>query len=114
MTDAPVLDPDLTAVHCRREPTGVSVELVGEIDIETAPRLQAVIDWIAAGSAANVTVDLGRTTFLDSTALRFFVRLRKLAVANGAALNLVGASNGVARAIDQSGLHRILSVAPSR
>jgi anti-sigma B factor antagonist len=113
MTDAPVLDPDITAVHCRREATGVNVALVGEIDIETAPRLQAVIDWIAAGAAANVTVDLSRTTFLDSTALRFFVRLRKLVVANGTGLSLTGASNGVARAISQSGLDRIVSVAPA-
>jgi anti-anti-sigma factor len=87
---------------------------VGEIDIETAPRLQAVIDWIAAGSAADVTVDLSRTRFLDSTALRFFVRLRKLVVANGAGLRLTGASNGVARALNQSGLDRILNVLPQR
>src|SRR4051794_34704452 len=110
MTDASVLDPDITAVRCRRVATGVSVELVGEIDIETAPRLQAVIDWIGAGGAADVTVDLSRTRFLDSTALRFFVRLRKLVVANGAGLTLTGASNGVSVALHQSGLDRVLNV----
>jgi anti-sigma B factor antagonist len=112
MTDAPVLDPDITAVRCHRVPNGVSIELVGEIDIETAPRLQAAIDWIAAGGPADVTVDLSRTRFLDSTALRFFVRLRKLVVAGGGTMTLTGASNGVARTLHQSGLDRILNVAP--
>jgi anti-sigma B factor antagonist len=112
MTDAPVLDPDISAVRCHRAPTGVTIELVGEIDIETAPRLQAAIDWIVAGGAADVTVNLSRTRFLDSTALRFFVRLRKLVVASGATLSLTGASNGVARTLHQSGLDRILNVLP--
>jgi anti-sigma B factor antagonist len=114
MTDAPVLDPAVAAVLCTREPLGVNVALVGEIDIETAPRLQAVIDWISSGAAADVTVDLSRTKFLDSTALRFFVRLRKLVVANGRTLRLTGASNGVAQALHQSGLDRILNVLPLR
>ena len=112
MTDAPVLEHDLTNVQCTREATGVNVALVGEIDIETAPRLQAVIDWISAGAAADVTVDLSRTKFLDSTALRFFVRLRKLVVANGSVLTLTGASNGVSHALHASGLDRILNVLP--
>ena len=114
MTDAPVLAPDLAAVECTREPSGVAVALVGEIDIETAPRLQAVIDWISAGAAADVTVDLSRTKFLDSTALRFFVRLRKIVVADGHTLRLAGASNGVANALHTSGLDRILTVLPPR
>ena len=112
MTDAPVLDPDVTAVHCRRDASGLNIALVGEIDIETAPRLQAVIDWTAAGPAADVTVDLSRTTFLDSTALRFFVRLRKLVVANGRRLDLAGPRTNVARTLRQSGLDRVLTVTP--
>jgi len=111
MTDAPVLDADVTAVHCRREATRLSIALVGEIDIETAPRLQAAIDWVADSPATDVTVDLSRTTFLDSTALRFFVRLRKLVVGNGRRLCLVAPRHEVARILEQSGLHRVLNVA---
>jgi anti-sigma B factor antagonist len=114
MTDAPVLAPDIAAVDCTRGPSGVNVALAGEIDIETAPRLQAVIDWISAGAPADVSVDLSRTKFLDSTALRFFVRLRKIVVADGHTLRLTGASNGVAQALHTSGLDRILTVLPPR
>lgn len=110
MTDAPVLDADVTAVHCRREATRLTIALVGEIDIETAPRLQAAIDWVADVPPTNVTVDLSRTTFLDSTALRFFVRLRKLVVGNGRRLCLAAPRHEVSRILAQSGLDRILDV----
>jgi anti-sigma B factor antagonist len=112
MTDAPVLDPDVTAVHCRREATRLTITLVGDIDIETAPRLQAAIEWAADAPSADVTVDLSRTTFLDSTALRFFVRLRKIVAGNGCRLDLTGPSASVTRVLQQSGLDRVLNVVP--
>lgn len=110
MTDTPVLDADVTAVQCRREISRLSIALIGEIDIETAPRLQAAIDWVADVPPTDVTVDLSRTTFLDSTALRFFVRLRKLVVGNGRRLNLAAPSSEVVRILEKSGLDRVLNV----
>jgi anti-sigma B factor antagonist len=110
MSDAPVLDADVTAVHCRRDTNRLSIALVGEIDIDTAPRLQAAIDWVADVPPTDVTVDLSRTTFLDSTALRFFVRLRKLVVGNGRRLRLAAPRSEVNRVLEQSGLARILDV----
>jgi anti-sigma B factor antagonist len=113
MTDAPVIDPDVTAVHCRREVTRLTIMLVGEIDIDTAPRLQAAIEWAADAPPADVMVDLSRTTFLDSTALRFFVRLRKLVVSNGRRLSLAAPRIEIVRVLQQSGLDRVLDVAPA-
>jgi anti-sigma B factor antagonist len=113
MTDAPVIDPDVAAVLCRREATCLTIALVGEIDIETAPRLQAAIDWIADSLPSDVTVDLSGTTFLDSTAMRFFVRLRKLVVGNGRDLALAAPQRAVARTLRHSGLDRLFDIAPA-
>lgn len=110
MTDAPVLDADATAVYCRREATRLSISLVGEIDIETAPRLQAAIDWVADVPPTDVTVDLSKTTFLDSTALRFFVRLRKLVVGNGRRLCLAAPREDVVRILEHTGLGKVLNI----
>ena len=112
MTDAPALDADVAAVHCRLETTRLHIALVGEIDIECAPRLQAAIDWVTDVPPTDVTVDLSRTTFLDSTALRFFVRLRKLVARNGRRLCLAAPRADVIRILQHTGLGKVLNISP--
>jgi anti-sigma B factor antagonist len=46
-----------------------SLRLVGEIDLATAPKLEAAIERIAA-SRAELTLDMRGVTFIDSTGLR--------------------------------------------
>jgi anti-sigma B factor antagonist len=48
-----------------------TLTLAGEIDLATAPRLEAAIERIA-GERCEVTVDLRGVTFIDSTGLRLF------------------------------------------
>lgn len=113
MTDAPVLDVGLTAVHFRREAGVLHLELVGEIDIEAAPRLQATLEWVLISPPADIVVNLARTTFLDSTALRFFVRLRKIALGNERKISILTPPHAVASALHASGLDRVFNVTPA-
>ncbi|MFI7434504.1 STAS domain-containing protein [Micromonospora haikouensis] len=52
------------------------LEVGGEVDVYTAPRLRERLLELIDGGARHVVVDLGRVDFLDSTGLGALKRLR--------------------------------------
>ena len=48
---------------------GATVVLAGEIDLATAPELQARLESLIDATTGDVAVDVARVTFLDSTGL---------------------------------------------
>jgi anti-sigma B factor antagonist len=54
-------------VHPARE--RVVLVISGELDLDTAPRLQAALDEARASGVAQIIVDLRAVTFVDSTAI---------------------------------------------
>jgi anti-anti-sigma factor len=63
-------------VDIRAADTEVKVELVGELDVSTAPELRRHVDEIVAGDG-DVRVDCSRLTFADSSGLDTLIRLAK-------------------------------------
>lgn len=59
----------------RSERTGDTqvIRLVGELDLDGAPRLEEELRNAEAGDAATIVVDLGELEFIDSTGLRMLV-----------------------------------------
>jgi anti-sigma B factor antagonist len=55
---------------------GTQVELVGELDVSTAPELQSQGDEIVSGHG-DVLVDCSELTFADSSGLDTLIRLAK-------------------------------------
>ncbi|WP_409179951.1 STAS domain-containing protein [Amycolatopsis sp. VS8301801F10] len=55
------------------------VEVAGEIDLATAPRLAEVVEARLRSTVGLVIVDLRRTTFLGVAGLRVLIRLKLLA-----------------------------------
>jgi len=78
-------------------------ELVGEFDIETVDRFEALIDEVAAGDGRDdVALDLSGLTFIDSTGVRAFITLgRRL---DGRGLVLGGARENVRRTLTIAGI----------
>ena len=67
----------------------VVLEIGGEIDVYTAPRLrERLIELVGAGEKL-VVVDLGRVDFLDSTGLGVLVGAHRRLRASDGALSLV-------------------------
>jgi anti-sigma B factor antagonist len=67
------------AIHGR---VGV-VEVFGEIDVDTAPKVRARVDDVLAGGCDRIVLDLAGTTFMDSTGISLLVRLtRQLGMEN--------------------------------
>jgi anti-sigma B factor antagonist len=49
------------------------VELIGELDLDGAPRLEAELLRVEASDAASIVVDLSALEFIDSTGIRLLL-----------------------------------------
>ncbi len=77
---------------------GATVSVRGELDLATAPRLQAEFDRIRdTPGVRRVVVDLRNLAFLDSTGLEAIVKFHKAAVANGVDVAVVRGPRAVER-----------------
>jgi len=65
------------------------LQVGGEVDVYTAPRLRERLVELVDGGARKVVVDLGRVEFLDSTGLGVLVGAHKRLRAAGGSLALV-------------------------
>lgn len=69
-------DPPLL-VECRWEDRRATVVVRGEVDFATAGILAQQLDEVAGQQPELLTVDLGRTSFLDAAGLRVIARARR-------------------------------------
>jgi anti-sigma B factor antagonist len=61
------------AVRSEREGDAQIIELIGELDLDGAPRFEEALRHAEAGDATAIVVDLGGLEFIDSTGLRLLV-----------------------------------------
>ena len=61
------------ALRSEREGDAHIIELIGELDLDGAPRLEEELRAAEAGDATSIVVDLGQLEFIDSTGLRLLV-----------------------------------------
>ena len=71
-------------------PPGACVRAAGELDLATAPRLQATLDDLLDGGYHELNLDLDEVIFCDVAGLNVLLRSRAAAVAAGGHLSLVG------------------------
>jgi len=64
---------DLLTISTVERDTGVCLVAEGELDLSTAPLLQAALLAAEATGAAEITVDIDRVSFIDSTGLRALI-----------------------------------------
>ena len=84
-----------------------------ELDLQNSDMLRVCCRDAIDGSSACVVVDLSKTRFMDSTALGVFVRVAKLAKAQGGWLRLVtGDSTAVQKVLRLTALDSRLGSYP--
>ena len=91
--------------------TTAVIEARGEIDIDTAPRLNLELA-AALKTHPEVVLDLSRVTFMDCSGLRVLDHARHLARQHKSQLVLRGANALVRRLLELTGMHRHLTVEP--
>jgi anti-anti-sigma factor len=95
------------------DPTGPTVVLAGEIDLATAPELQARLGSVAEGTNSDVMLDLAQLTFLDSTGLHAIATLYERLRTESRTLRVCEPSPRVRRVLELSGMARLLEIGPA-
>jgi anti-sigma B factor antagonist len=78
--------------------------LAGELDIASAPILEARIASLCQNGTSSVVLDLRELTFMDSTGLRAVLAADKLCHGYGHGFSLAGASGAVQRLFELTGV----------
>lgn len=90
------------------------IRAFGEIDLATVPELRAVVNEITARSPRVLVFDFSHVGYMDSSGLGILVSARRrLGVYSGEVV-VVSSSSSVLKALNLSGLDRILTVFPDR
>lgn len=83
------------------------VQAAGELDIATAPHVDAVLNELAA-PGQTVTLDLRALTFMDSSGINLLLKHVARARKHGVTLSIITPPPGVARVLDVAGVARLL------
>ena len=83
------------------------LEVGGEVDVYTAPRLRERLVELVDAGARNVVVDLGRVDFLDSTGLGVLVGALKRVRTNDGELALVCTEPRILKVFEITGLTKV-------
>jgi anti-sigma B factor antagonist len=84
------------------------LSLVGELDIASAPILQAGFDRVESDSVSVIVVDLRRLSFMDAAGLHVLVEAHERARQGGWRLVVVRGPRPVQRLLELTGFDRLL------
>src|SRR3954470_23201869 len=90
------------------------VAVRGEIDLFTAPELKTALGEAIEGGKSRIVVDLGETTFLDSTALGVLIGTVKRLRSRDGRLTIVNVDQNIAKTFEITGLDQIFTIRASR
>jgi anti-sigma B factor antagonist len=86
----------------------VVISIVGELDMASAPHLQAQITELLDNGRSRLIFDLTDVSFCDSTGLSVFVRAKNASDGAGGVVRLAAPQRGVQRILEVSGLVEVL------
>jgi len=105
------LDPptgDLVTIDVSVDGPVTVVTAAGEIDSTSAPVLREQLEALLDSDVHEVTVDLGRVTFLDSAGLCVLATAHRRSVRQDVRLRVLASSRAVIRPLQITGLWELL------
>ncbi|MFI6208135.1 STAS domain-containing protein [Streptomyces sp. NPDC051041] len=91
----------------------VLLEVAGELDHHTAPRLTAALDDVTFDAGTRLVIDLTELTYCDSTGITVLVTAYNRATAAGASLSLAGVNPDLLRVFHVVGLDQVFTFHPT-
>jgi anti-sigma B factor antagonist len=82
--------------------------LSGELDIVSAPELEAMSRMLCADGISGVALDLSKLTFMDSTGLRAILSVKEISDSHGYEFMLIPGPHNVQRLFELTGLLDLL------
>ncbi len=89
------------------------VAFAGNLDSNTSPRAQQVLDEVLASSGKKIVIDFTALDYISSAGLRILLGTAKRLSGAGGALHLFGLNQTVREVFDISGFSTILAVFPT-
>ena len=99
-----------TGFHAGADVDGVTIQLHGELDMATAPRLGRVLDEALDAMPDTVRLDLSDLTFLDSTGIRVLITASRRAKAQDCSVILHAPREHVLRTLKLTGVDRLMDI----
>jgi len=99
---------ELVSIDVVESGSSVCVTAAGEIDSTSAPVLRQHLDTLLEGDVTELTVDLGRVTFLDSAGLCVLAATHRRAVKQDVTMRVLASSRAVIRPLQITGLWDLL------
>jgi anti-anti-sigma factor len=87
------------------------VRVAGEIDLATAPQLEAHVSSLIDAGARRLTIDLADTTFVDSNGIGVFLEAHKRLGCCDGALTLRSPRRNIRKMLQITGLDQLVTVA---
>jgi anti-anti-sigma factor len=107
MSDYPI--PEAFSVRVERRGDAAVVVPTGELDLATAPALEASLSRAFTDPGERVVLDLRELEFIDSSGLRTLLTARRQAGEAGKAFSLVAGHRGLERTLEIAGVHKVFS-----
>jgi len=101
---------DLIALTVDTTGSAARVSAAGEIDSSTAPQLRERLDAVLDSGVAELVVDLGAVTFLDSAGLCVLAAAHRRAADQAVRLRVLASHRAVIRPLEITGLYNLLRV----
>ena len=92
------------ATHQAQDGDRCRLMLRGELDLASAPLLEAELRKVQLSGARHVELDLSGLEFIDSTGLTVLIRANEAAESNGHTLSLSGQNPQVQRLFELTGM----------
>jgi anti-sigma B factor antagonist len=89
------------------------VDVSGEVDLYTAPRLEEALTKASGRTPPLIVVNLGRTTYLDSTALRVLTAVFKRVRERHGGMAIAAVQPKIAKLFTLTGLDQLLPLCPT-
>jgi anti-sigma B factor antagonist len=86
------------------------VEVIGELDVSTSPRLREVMLDLIDDGARTIVIDMSQLNLLDSTGLGVLVGVLKRVLQHGGDLELRSPRHGARRVLEITGLDRVFTI----
>ncbi len=88
------------------------VAVTGELDVATSPRLRRHLDAAVDAGARDVSVDLSRVGFMDSSGLGALMAVHHRLQESGGGIAIVGATPPVRKILEITALDEVFVRAP--
>lgn len=90
------------------------VEVVGRLDVATAPLFDAQTAVVFAERRARVLLDMSAATYISSVGLRSILKMIKLSAAGGGRVGMFAIPSQIVEILEISGFQTLMDIYPER